>query len=108
MRPTLLADAPEGQLVDVFARLEHRQKSLTKDGKPFYSLRFRDARRRVSAVVWGDADLFRPCDLEWRVGDNFKVRGKISTHEKYGPQIEILKIRTPPRRTGPTASTNTS
>ena len=93
MRPVLLADAPEGELADVFARLEQRQKGTTRDGKPFYTLKFRDARRHAGAVIWGDADLFNPCDKEWRVGDYFKIRGRLGTHEKYGPQLEILKIR---------------
>ncbi|MGL6094199.1 MAG: 3'-5' exoribonuclease YhaM family protein [Fimbriiglobus sp.] len=82
-----------GAPADFFALLADRTKGTTRDGKPFYTCRFRDRRRTVSAMVWADSPFFAECDQHWRPGGFFKLRGAYGEHDRYGPQIEILQIR---------------
>jgi 3'-5' exoribonuclease len=88
-----LSELAPGQLADFFALLSERAKRETRDGKPFYSCRFRDNRRTVSFMVWADGSWYDSCERDWREGQFFKIRGVYSEHEKYGPQIDIHNIR---------------
>lgn len=88
-----LGDLPPGQFADFFALLSERTRGETRDGKPFFTCRFRDARRIVSFMVWADSPWFDPCDQQWRVGQFFKIRGTLGEHERYGLQIEVHNIR---------------
>jgi 3'-5' exoribonuclease len=78
---------------DFFALLVEKHRASTRENKPFYHCKFRDSRRTVSCVVWGDAQLFPDCEHAWHVGNVYKIRGTYQEHEKYGPQIEVLMIR---------------
>jgi 3'-5' exoribonuclease len=88
-----LSELTPGQHADFFALLAERHQRETRDGKPFYTCRFRDAHRTVAAVIWADSDWYAGCDADWRPGQFFKIRGVFGEHEKYGPQIEIQNIR---------------
>lgn len=88
-----LCDLAPGDYADFFAQLAHKARGTTRDGKPFVTCKFRDARRTVSAVpFWSDAPQFAEA-LDWSVGQFFKVRAAYTEHEKYGPQIEVEQIR---------------
>lgn len=87
-----LGDMQSGQVGDFFAMLTEKSKRSTRDGKPFYSLRFRDPSRVVSTPVWQDSQYFPLCD-SWQAGQIFKIRAVYVEHEKYGGQIEIQQIR---------------
>jgi len=82
-----------GQAGDFFVLLAERTRSATRDGKPFYTCRFRDARRSVTFMVWADSNWFETCERDWQAGQCYKIRGSYTQHEKYGPQIEITNIR---------------
>ena len=88
-----LGEMQSGQMADFFALLCERKARQTKDGKPFFSVRFRDAVREAAAPVWSDSPLYELCEDHWRVGQHFKIRGVFQDHEKYGPQITIDRIR---------------
>src|SRR5207248_9534411 len=88
-----LSDLTPGQAGDFFALLAERTKSATRDGKPFYTCRFRDARRTVTLMVWADSPTFEVCEREWQPGHFYKLRAKYGEHERYGPQIESELIR---------------
>jgi 3'-5' exoribonuclease len=90
---THLSDLAPNQRGDFFVLLVDRTRSVTRDGKPYYHCRFRDARRTVSFMAWGDDRWFQACENEWQVGQFYKVRGTFVEHERYGPQIEVLNIR---------------
>ena len=94
-RPTLvrLADLNPGERGTFFALLAERTKGATRDGKPFYTCRFRDQRRMATVMMWADSDHFNACDRQWLAGQFFKIHGILTQHERYGPQIEIIKIR---------------
>jgi 3'-5' exoribonuclease len=82
------------QFADFFALLSDKSRGSTRDGKPFYTCKFRDHRRTVSAVpIWADNPHFDDCQAHWQPGQFFKVRGTFTEHEKYGPQVEIDQIR---------------
>jgi 3'-5' exoribonuclease len=87
-----LSDLVPGQTADVFARLAEKTRSTTRDGKPFFLVRFADARRTTSTAVWVDAPLFAECDT-WHAGGCYKVRGTFAEHEKYGPQLDLIRVR---------------
>lgn len=78
---------------DCFALLIERTRGTTQSGKPYFSCKFRDAKRTVGAMVWEDSDCFAECDASWQVGGFFKIRCLFSVSEKYGPQIAIQNIR---------------
>lgn len=88
-----LSDMQPGQLGDFFALLAERTKNVTRDGKPFYSCKFRDARRTVSAVIWSDSERFPECERDWQPGMFFKIRATFAEHKQYGPQIDIHIVR---------------
>jgi 3'-5' exoribonuclease len=88
-----LRDLTPGQAGDFFALLVERSKGATRDGKPFYTCRFRDAGRTATFMVWGDSAWFEPCDREWQEGRFFKIRGSYAEHERYGPQLDVQNLR---------------
>src|SRR5260370_26614648 len=88
-----LSELTPGQTADFFALLADKIKGATRDGKPFYTCRFRDARRTVTLMVWADSPRFEECEREWQAGQFYKLRAKYGEHERYGPQIELEIIR---------------
>ncbi len=88
-----LSDLQTGQLADVFALLSERHKSATRDGKPFYSCKFRDARRTASCMIWGDSERFPECERDWQAGSFFKIRVTYEEHRQYGPRLDLHNIR---------------
>jgi 3'-5' exoribonuclease len=88
-----LCDLTQGQFADFFALLKERTRSETRDGKPFFACKFRDARRAASFMVWEDGGWFDECEHNWREGQFYKIRGYYGEHERYGPQIDIKIIR---------------
>ena len=96
-----------GQLADFFALLAERHRATTRDGKPFYTCRFRDARRTVSFMVWADGAWYEACEtrLAARASSTRSAR-TYGEHERYGPQIDDRTTSAPsPTPTAPTAST---
>jgi 3'-5' exoribonuclease len=88
-----LSELTQGQSADFFALLAERSKGATREGKPFYTCRFRDARRTATYMAWADAPHFAACERDWVPGQFFKVRGVYGEHERYGPQIDVEIIR---------------
>jgi 3'-5' exoribonuclease len=88
-----LSELTEGQLGDFFALLAERSRGATREGKPFYTCRFRDLRRSVTYMAWADGKHFAECEANWHEGRFYKVRATYGQHERYGPQIDILAIR---------------
>jgi 3'-5' exoribonuclease len=91
--PVRLSELTPGQSADFFALLTERTKGATREGKPFYTCRFRDARRTVAFMVWSDGGWFEACERDWQVGQFYKIRGQYGEHERYGGQIDIHNIR---------------
>lgn len=94
-KPPLLklsALAP-GQHADFFAQLTEKTPRTTRDGKSFFSCKFRDPRRTVSVAVWSDGPHYDDCQTHWQPGGFFKVRGRYVDDVKYGPKIDIEQIR---------------
>lgn len=88
-----LCDLTPGELVDTFAMLSEKSRQLTRDGKPYYTCRFRDRKTSFSAVVWADSPLFADCESDWHPGRFFKLRCTLVEHEKYGPQLALGPVR---------------
>lgn len=88
-----LCDLDPGQTADCFVLLSERSRGTTRDGKPFFTCRFRDAQRIASSMIWADGPWYAACEAEWRAGQFYKIRVRYDEHERYGPQIELLNIR---------------
>jgi 3'-5' exoribonuclease len=82
-----------GQYADFFALLVERAGNATRDGKPFYTCRFRDAKRIVSCMVWADSPWYEACERDWKEGQCYKLRAVYGEHERYGPQIDLHNLR---------------
>jgi 3'-5' exoribonuclease len=82
-----------GQTGDFFVLLAERTRGATREGKPYYTCRFRDARRTATFMVWADGGRFEACQKEWKEGQFYKVRGQYLEHPTYGSQIEIANLR---------------
>jgi 3'-5' exoribonuclease len=90
---TRLSELQPGQFADFFALLAEKNRGATREGKPFYACRFRDARRTVAFMAWEDGDYFERCELDWRPGMFFKVRARYTEHPQFGPQIDVSAVR---------------
>src|SRR4051794_17918153 len=88
-----LAELSAGQSGDFFALLVERTRGARRDGKPFYTCRFRDAGRVATAMVWADGNWFEACEQAWQQGHFYKVRGQYDEHKVYGAQLDIHNIR---------------
>lgn len=96
-----LSDLAAGKQADCFAQLSERARNATRDGKPFFTCRFRDARRTLSAVVWSDSPQFAECERDWQPGRCYKLRVTLVESERYGPQLEIHQLRVATGADGP-------
>jgi 3'-5' exoribonuclease len=88
-----LSDLAPGQSGDFFVQLAEKHKGATRDGKPFFTCRFRDARRTATCMVWLDGGWYEACEKDWQEGRFYKIRGGYVEQERYGPQIELTNIR---------------
>jgi 3'-5' exoribonuclease len=88
----LLADMTDGQEADFFALLSAKEQLTTKDGKPYFRVTFRDAKREVSFPIWSDAPLAAACRDDWQVGEFYKLRA-VYRETNFGPQLDIRRIR---------------
>jgi 3'-5' exoribonuclease len=88
-----LCDLASGDHADFFALLVARSRGTTREGDPYYTCRFQDARRSVASMIWTKGPWFEHCEKDWREGCCYKIRAVYGEHEKYGPQIEIHNIR---------------
>src|SRR5437764_894830 len=91
--PVRLSEMTPGQTGDFFALLSERTRGARRDGKPYYTCRFRDKTRVVTCMIWSDGPWFEPCDASWQEGGFYKLRAAYDEHKTYGPQIEIENIR---------------
>ncbi len=87
-----LCELNDGQEADFFALLADKQELKTRDGKPYYRVIFRDARREVGFPIWSDSAHAESCRTEWKPGQFYKLRA-VLRQSNYGPQLEIKKIR---------------
>lgn len=88
-----LCELTPGQRADFFALLVDRVAGVTREGKPYYHCRFRDARRTVSFMAWSDDRWFEQVEQDWHPGQFYKLRAIYQEHERYGPQIELINLR---------------
>ncbi len=87
-----LCEMQNGQEADLFALLVAKEELTTKDGKPYFRVAFRDARREVSFPIWTDSPWAVDCRDKWAAGTHYKLRATYK-ETNYGPQLEIRKIR---------------
>jgi 3'-5' exoribonuclease len=87
-----LCELVDGQEADVFVLLSAKEQLKTRDGRPYFRVTFRDARREVSFPIWEDGTWAKACRDDWQPGEFYKIRCLFRATE-YGPQLDIKKIR---------------
>ena len=60
-----LADMIHGQEADLFVLMTNKDELKTRDGKTYYKVAFRDARREVSFPIWADSPWAEDCRRAW-------------------------------------------
>lgn len=88
----LLSEMEPGQFADSFVLLVSKERSTTKDGKPYFRTQFRDNSVTATAMIWSDTIWFEDCESNWSEGEFYKVRARYD-ESKYGPQLDIDRIR---------------
>jgi 3'-5' exoribonuclease len=88
-----LHDLLVGQTAETFVLLSERTAGQTREGKPYFSCRFKDRFRTTSCMIWAESPWLLDCEKAWVVGQAYRLTVSYSHHEKYGSQIEILKWR---------------
>ncbi len=84
----------QGQTAETFALLSDRTLGQTREYKPYYTCRFRDRYRSAVLMVWADSPWFSECETTWKVGQAYRLVVTFAWHEKFGPQIELVRLRT--------------
>ena len=87
-----LAEMTPGREADLFLMLAAKEELLTKNGKPYFKVAFRDATREIGFPIWADAPWAVECRDQWTSGTFYKVRA-VYRETSFGPQLEIRKIR---------------
>lgn len=77
---------------DTFALLSGKEQLTTRDGKPYWMVTFRDAQIEFTFPIWCDSVWADACREQWVVGTFYKMRA-VRRETKYGPQLEIHRIR---------------
>src|SRR6185369_3533868 len=88
-----LSELKSEQSGDFFALLAERTRGARRDGKPFFTCRFRDGQRTAAFMVWSDGPWFEICETQWSAGRFYKIRATYGEHPPYGTQIDIENIR---------------
>ena len=87
-----LSEMTSGQEADLFVLMTSKEELLTKNGKPYFKVGFRDGGREVSFPVWDNSPWAVDCRDQWTPGVFYKLRA-VYRESNYGPQLEIRKIR---------------
>ena len=82
----------DGEEADIFVLMTSKEEALTKSGKPYHRVGFRDAQREVNFPIWNDSDWANECRESWDPGNFYKIRA-VYRDSSYGPQLDINKIR---------------
>ena len=88
-----LSEMKPGDAGVFFAQLVERTKGQTREAKPYYACKFRDLGRSATAMVWADGPFYEACDTSWEAGGFFKIQATYAEHAKYGPQLDISRVR---------------
>ncbi len=87
-----LCELTDGQEADFYALLSRKELKETQNGKPYYSLTFRDIRRTITFPLWESSPYTPACKESWKTGMFFKIRG-VYELTKFGPQVDLIQIR---------------
>ncbi len=82
-----------GEEEECFVLLASKESASTRDGKPYYRVKFCDKQRSATAMVWSDSTWFAACDETWKEGKFYFLRCTF-TESKYGPQLDLDFVRT--------------
>ena len=87
-----LSEMAPGSEADLFLLFVAKEELLTKTGKSYFKVSFRDAGREISFPIWGDSPWAEDCRVRWTPSAFYRVRATYR-ETNFGPQLEIRKIR---------------
>lgn len=87
-----LSEMTPGEEGDLFVLMTLKESLTTRDGKPYFRVAFRDARREVAFPIWANSPLAADCRDQWSPGRFYKLRA-VYRETAFGPQLDIRKIR---------------
>jgi len=87
-----LSEMVHGQEADLFVLMTSKEELVTKNGKPYFKVGFRDTRREVSVPIWDNSPWAVECRDAWTPGQFYKLRA-VYRETPYGSQLDIRKIR---------------
>ncbi len=87
-----LSEMAHGQEADLFVLMTSKEELTTRDGKPYFKVSFRDARREVSFPIWDNSPWAADCRDNWAPGVFYKIRA-VYRETSYGPQLDVRRIR---------------
>ena len=77
-----------------FVILRSVERKVSKSAQPYYRIVLDDGTASIPANVFQDRAAFPYLhSQQWKAGDHMKVMGKVTLHQQYGKQMEILNIR---------------
>ena len=76
-----------------FALLTEKIPKQTREGKPFFTLKFRDRKRIVAATIWADSQWYEACEKQWSPGGLYRIQGVLFETDRYGLVVEIRDLR---------------
>lgn len=88
-----LHDLLVGQIAETFVLFTDRISGHTREGKPYFTCRFKDRFRQVTSMVWAESPWILDCEKAWVLGQAYALTVTYAHHDKYGPQVDILKWR---------------
>ncbi len=92
-----LREALEQNLKDPwtgFVVMRGVERKVSKNGQPYFRLTLDDMSATVAANIFEDRAHFATLESgEWKPGDHMKVMGKVSHHQQFGRQMDLMNIR---------------
>jgi 3'-5' exoribonuclease len=77
-----------------FIALKSAERKVAKNGSPYLRATVSDGTNTIAWTIFDSRPGFKEIrDGQWKVGDHFKVSGKIKNTEQWGRQIEVDRIR---------------
>lgn len=87
-----LSDLVDGQEATCFALLATKYRGMSKRNEPFFKCQFRDRYVTLEAPLWANDPLFDDA-AHWVEGGAYRLRVRVTKHERFGLQLALLAIR---------------
>ncbi|MDO5554182.1 MAG: HD domain-containing protein [Planctomycetia bacterium] len=87
-----LSQMVNGTDADCFVIMAGKEELVTKEGKRYLRVIFRDLKREAQCLLWNDSIFYKEAREKWMVGHFYKIR-VLFRDTGYGPKLELRRIR---------------